>query len=174
VVGTTTATTRFFPPPTTLPLNTTARTVVSSWMPVIAWMLVIFAGSSDVLSAANTSRFLLPFLLWLDPSISYHTIELIHLLLRKAGHVTEYAILAVLLWRALRGSFAVLSRRTISICTFFVAASFAASDEFHQSFVPSRTATMHDVFIDCVGISLAIGLCLTFSRSRAAASPAGG
>jgi VanZ family protein len=139
-------------------------------MPVIAWMLLIFAGSSDVLSAEHTSRFLVPFLLWLDPAISYQSIELIHLLFRKAGHVTEYAILAVLLWRALRGSFAALSRRTISICTFFVAASFAASDEFHQSFVPSRTATLHDVFIDCVGVMLAISLCAIFSRARSGAT----
>lgn len=135
-------------------------------MPVIAWMLLIFAGSSDVLSAEHTSRFLVPFLLWLNPSISNQTIEIIHLLFRKLGHVTEYAILAALLWRALRGSLPAMSRGIISVATFGIAAAFAASDEFHQSFIPSRTSTVHDVFIDCCGIMLAIALCLMFSRAR--------
>jgi VanZ family protein len=129
-------------------------------------MLFIFAGSSDVLSAAHTSRFLIPFLLWLDPSMSYQTIAAIHLVFRKLGHVTEYAILAALLWRALRGTFSALSRTTIGVCTFLVAACFAMTDEFHQSFVPSRTATVHDVLIDCIGIALAITLCVMFSRMR--------
>ena len=131
------------------------------------WMVVIFAGSSDVLSAAHTSRFLIPFLLWLDPSMSSQTIASIHLAFRKLGHVTEYAILAALLWRALRGTFSALSRTTIAACTFVVASCFAATDEFHQSFVPTRTATLHDVLIDCVGIAVAIALCVMLSRMRA-------
>jgi VanZ family protein len=139
-------------------------------MPAIAWMLLMFAGSSDVLSAEHTSRFIVPFLLWLRPTISPEAIATIHLVLRKLGHVTEYAILAALLWRALRGTFAALSRRTISICTFGVAAAFAASDEFHQTFVPSRTATIHDVFIDFAGIALAVTLCLIISARQSAAA----
>lgn len=139
-------------------------------MPAIAWMLLIFAGSSDILSAEHTSRFIVPFLLWLNPSMSYQTIAAIHMVIRKMGHVTEYAILAALLWRALRGTFSALSRRIIALCTFGVAAAFAASDEFHQSFVPSRTATAHDVFIDCVGVLIAIALCVLFSLTRARAA----
>lgn len=139
-------------------------------MPALAWMILIFAGSSDVLSAEHTSRFIVPFLLWLRPTISFQTIETIHLIVRKLGHVTEYAILAVLLWRALRGSFAALGLRTISVWTFAIAATFAASDEFHQSFVPSRTPAIHDVMIDCVGALLAILLCLMFSRRHRLAS----
>jgi VanZ family protein len=141
-------------------------------MPVLGWMLLIFAGSSDVLSAEHTSRFLVPLLLWLNPSMPYHTIEAIHLVFRKLGHVTEYAILAALVWRALRGTFIHLSRRTVSVCTFVIAAGFAASDEFHQSFVPTRTSTIHDVFIDCVGVMLAIGLCAMISAMRAQEEPA--
>ena len=147
-------------------LNIKLRTFVTRWMPVIVWMVLIFAGSSDVLSAAHTSRFLIPFLLWLDPSMSYQTIAAIHVAFRKLGHVTEYAILAALLWRALRGTFGALSRHTIAVCTFIVASCFAATDEFHQSFVPTRTSTMHDVVIDCLGVALAITLCLMFSGMR--------
>ena len=139
-------------------------------MPVVAWMLLIFAGSSDALSAEHTSRFIIPFLLWLNPTMPYQTLEAIHLAIRKLGHLTEYAILAALLWRALRGSFAAFTRRLIGGITFLIAAAFAASDEFHQSFVPTRTASVHDVFIDCVGVAIAILLCAVLSRKVEAAS----
>src|SRR4051794_22114918 len=132
------------------------RRVVSSWMPVIAWMLLIFAGSSDVLSAEHTSRFIVPFLRWLDPHISYATITAIHLMIRKLGHFTEYAILAALLWRALRGTFVASSLAIVGAGAFLITAAFAASDEFHQSFVMSRTASAHDVLIDCIGVVCAI------------------
>jgi len=136
-------------------------------------MLLIFAGSSDALSAEHTSRFLVPFLRWLDPQISFETLAAIHFTLRKIGHFTEYFILAALLWRALRGTFTELPRKLISAVTFLVAAAFAASDEFHQSFVPSRTSTIHDVMIDCIGALCAVALCALLSKAweqRTAAS----
>jgi VanZ family protein len=135
-------------------------------MPVIAWMLVIFAGSSDALSAEHTSRFLIPFLRWLDPAISFQTIAVIHFTLRKIGHFTEYAILAALLWRGLRGTFTSLNIGAITCATFLITAAFAASDEFHQSFVPTRTASAHDVIIDCIGALVAVLLCWIFTRAR--------
>lgn len=142
------------------------RRIVSSWVPVIAWMLLIFVGSSDVLSAEHTSRFIVPFLRWLDPHISYATIAAVHLVIRKLGHVTEYAILAALLWRALRGTFVTSSLAIVAAGAFFITAAFAASDEFHQSFVLSRTASAHDVLIDCIGVTCAILVCTAFAARR--------
>jgi VanZ family protein len=142
--------------------------LVSKWMPVIFWMLLIFAGSSDALSAEHTSRFIVPFLRWFDPQISIATVAAIHLALRKLGHFTEYAVLASLLWRALRGTFPAVSSRILGISTFLVAAVFAASDEFHQSFVPTRTASPRDVMIDCLGALFALALCVMFARARGA------
>jgi len=126
----------------------------------------MFVGSTDVLSAEHTSRFLVPFLLWLDPHISAATIVSIHFALRKIGHLTEYAILAALLWRGLRGTFNTTRKMVLALSTFLAAAAFAASDEYHQSFVPSRTASAHDVMIDCVGALVAVALCVLFSRVR--------
>ena len=141
-------------------------------MPVVAWMLLIFAGSSDVLSAEHTSRFLIPFLRWLDPTISYNAILAIHFTLRKLGHFCEYAVLAALLWRALRGTFSELSNRLVCTSTFLIAAAFAASDEFHQSFVPSRTSSAHDVMVDCLGAITAILICGLVSLSHRKLEPA--
>jgi VanZ family protein len=136
-------------------------------MPVIAWMLLIFAGSSDVLSAEHTSRFLVPFLRWLDPTISVQAIIAIHFAVRKIGHFTEYAVLALLLWRALRGGFGAVAKGMIAAAVFLITAAFAASDEFHQSFVATRTASAHDVMIDCIGALVAVLFCVMFGGRRA-------
>jgi VanZ family protein len=152
----------------TASLNMKMVRSVSNWMPVVAWMLLIFAGSSDVLSAAHTSRFIVPFLRWLDPTISIHAIIAIHFALRKLGHFTEYAVLAFLIWRGLRGTLAGTAKGLLAAAVFSVTALFAISDEFHQSFVPTRTASAHDVMIDCVGALAAVLLCLIFARSNPA------
>ena len=73
------------------------------WLPLLAWMAFIFIGSGDFMSAEHTSQFIVPFLHWLMPHLSPEALEQIHVLIRKLGHSTEYAILSVLLWRAIFG-----------------------------------------------------------------------
>ena len=141
------------------------RSVVSRWVPVIAWMVLIFAGSTDALSGEQTSRFLVPFLRWLDPHISFATIASIHVAFRKLGHLSEYAILAVLLWRAVR-IFTVNRAWIAAVVSLGAAACYAALDEFHQSFVPTRTASENDVMIDICGAVIGLLLCLALVRNR--------
>lgn len=71
------------------------------WLPAVVWLGVIFFGSTDLMSAEHTSRILIPFLLWLKPTITIETVMFIQFLVRKAAHFIEYAILAVVVWRAL-------------------------------------------------------------------------
>jgi VanZ family protein len=138
-------------------------------MPVIVWMALIFLGSTDVLSAAHTSRFLVPFLRWLDPEISLAALAQIQLAIRKLGHLSEYAILAMLLWRALRLATERRSKMSIFGMALVCSAAFAASDEFHQSFVGSRTSSTHDVLIDICGALIALLFCAVLtSRERPA------
>src|SRR5689334_10695176 len=140
---------------------------VKGWMPVILWMTLIFLGSTDVLSAEHTSRFLFPFLRWLDPHMSWVTMYSIQTVVRKLGHVTEYAILAALLWRALRGGMRWSSQTPVLFAIVCVACTaFAASDEFHQSFIPSRTSSVHDVMIDIFGAVIGLTICIALA-SRA-------
>ena len=142
-------------------------------MPVLLWMLLMFAGSTDLLSAEHTSRFLVPFLRWLDPTITYRTIRAIHFALRKVAHFAEYAILATLLWRALRGTFGTIPRFAVSAVTFLIAALFAASDEYHQAFMPSRTSSVRDALIDCFGALVAVLICALISQARVASASSG-
>jgi VanZ family protein len=120
-------------------------------------MALMFVGSTDLMSAEHTSRFLTPFLRWLNPNIGALTIAEIHLGLRKAAHVTEYAILTGLLFRALRGLIAGFWPR--AGVAFLPAMIFAATDEFHQRFVPSRTGSVYDVMVDYSGAFLGILIC---------------
>ena len=142
---------------------------VRYWMPAIFWMALIFLGSTDMLSAEHTSRFLGPFLRWIDPQISLATLNAIQVGVRKLGHLAEYAILAMLLWRALRGGTRWEMRTSILFLVAAIAcAIFAASDEFHQSFVPTRTSSPHDVMIDICGALIGLAVCWMFTRRKPA------
>jgi VanZ family protein len=143
------------------------RTFLKYWLPVFIWLGVIFAGSTEIFSAEQTSRYLVPFLRWLNPQISPDRINAIHSALRKLGHLIEYAIMAALFWRALRdGTNLGTKMSLLFIAVWFVCLIIAATDEFHQSFVASRTASPHDVLIDVCGALIGILLCLMFSRRR--------
>jgi VanZ family protein len=142
---------------------------VRYWMPAIVWMAIIFLGSTDMLSAEHTSRFLIPFLRWFDPQISLAALDQIQFAIRKLGHLTEYAILAMLLWRALRGGIRWQMKMSILFLVAVLASAiFAASDEFHQSFVPSRTGSPNDVMIDICGALAGLAVCWMFARRRTA------
>ncbi len=125
----------------------------------------MFLGSTDLMSAEHTSRFLTPFLRWLNPDISIEAIAHAHFFVRKAAHVTEYAVLAALLFR---GWLSCLSEaRRAAVAALFTASLFAVGDEFHQTFVSSRTGAIGDVLIDASGALLSVLLCwLIGSRRR--------
>jgi VanZ family protein len=132
-------------------------------------MALIFLGSTDILSAEHTSRFLVPFLRWIEPQISLATLNAIQFGIRKLGHLTEYAILAMLLWRALRsGTGWQMKMSILFLIAALACAIFAASDEFHQSFVPSRTSSPVDVMIDICGALVGLEICLAFARRKRA------
>ena len=146
------------------------------WLAVVLWMAVIFVMSTDLGSGAHTSRFIDPLLLWLMPQISPAGIARAHFLIRKAGHLTEYAILGILLWRAWTiptGGSNPPWRWKTALFSLLLAAAYAAGDEFHQSFVPSRGASVQDVIIDACGAFLGLMLLRAFkARTQLASSAA--
>jgi VanZ family protein len=140
------------------------RSFLKFWLPVLAWMIFIFIGSTDLLSAEHTSRYIGPFLHWFAPNVSDATIGTVQLVVRKCAHLTEYAVLGVLLYRALRRFAPAL----------IVAGIYAAFDEFHQWFVTTRTASPWDVAIDCLGAFLGLCLWRLFRNRRQPARAADG
>jgi len=129
------------------------------WLPVILWMGLIFEGSTDALSSRHTSGFIGPFLRWFFPGISSEAIRSVQMGIRKGGHVSEYFVLALLLWRArrrpLRNDPRPWSWREAAFA-ILVAAGYAATDEYHQWFVPSRGASVWDVLLDALGATAGV------------------
>lgn len=127
------------------------RDFIKYWLPVIIWMCVIFWMSTGTFSSEQTSQFIIPLLNFLFPWFSPQDADLIHGLIRKSGHVTEYFILGLLSFRAFRGESSQIWRLRWTVFGTVVVVLFAMSDEFHQSFVASRTSSYVDVGIDSVG-----------------------
>jgi VanZ family protein len=143
------------------------KSFLKYWLPVLIWIGVIFVGSTSVMSAEHTSRYIVPFLLWLKPGMSPTAIWTILVVARKCAHVTEYAVLALLLWRALR-SVPALRTKTLMIfgATLLGCALFAATDEFHQTFIKSRTPSVRDVLLDVAGALLGLLIAVSFARRQ--------
>ena len=137
------------------------------WVPVLGWLVITFIGSTNVLSVENTSRFIVPFLFWLKPGMTQENTWGIIVVMRHCAHVAEYAILALLMWRALRWGTGI-SMRMSTMCGVVLlgCALFAASDEFHQTFVKSRTPSVRDVLLDVGGASLGLLIAVSFATWR--------
>jgi VanZ family protein len=94
-----------------------------------------------------------------------------HFLIRKTGHVVGYAVLSILLFRAWRATVAVKNNPRWSIVWATIAlgmtALVASLDEWHQTFLPSRTGTIHDVVLDTTaGLGAQILLFLWLRREK--------
>jgi VanZ family protein len=138
---------------------------LSRYLPLLVWLAFISYASSASFSAGNTSRIIGPLILWLFPDTSAETLAGIHLITRKLAHFTEYAILGFLAARAFRTSPRdSIARRwfLISVCLIVV---YALIDEYHQSFVPSRTPSVVDSLIDIAGGLTALLFIRRFHRS---------
>lgn len=144
-----------------------ARARLARWLPVVIWAAVISALSSDRFSGDHTSAILLPVLKALLPAAHPDTLHAIHAGIRKGAHLTEYAVLGVLLARALRGEGATL--RSAALGAMALGALWAAGDEMRQTFVPSRTGAAGDVGIDALG-AVAGALIWTAGARRARAA----
>lgn len=84
-------------------------------------------------------------MLWLFPNTTADTLATIHFITRKLAHFSEYAILGFLAARAFRPF-----PRWFLISAVLIVI-YALIDEYHQSFVPSRTASVFDSLIDMAG-----------------------
>jgi VanZ family protein len=145
------------------------RSFTFFWLPVLVWMALIFTASSDRGSFNHSSRILAPLLHFLFPNLSEDARFKVVFAFRKLAHLTEYAILALLVWRARRHSAISFPRAwtwSHAVEALWVAAFYAATDEFHQTFVPSREGCVRDVCIDTTGAAGGLALLWLFGRWR--------
>jgi VanZ family protein len=123
----------------------------SRYFPLIAWLVFISYASSGSFSPENTSRIIGPLILWLFPNTTPETLAVVHFVTRKIAHFTEYAILGFLAARAFRTSSRPAIRNHWFLISVALIVVYALIDEYHQSFVPSRTASVFDSLIDMAG-----------------------
>lgn len=146
-----------------------ARKHLVAWLPVLLWMAVLFSASTELGAPRRTSRILVPLLRWLVPDIAPATLDRAQFLVRKTGHAVGYATLAALLWRArqlTRREGEQLSGAKGAAFAFVVAAAFAASDEWHQTFTASRQGSLADVALDTAGAGGGLFLIWLWQRWR--------
>jgi VanZ family protein len=122
-------------------------------------------------SSDHTSRILFPVFHYLF-GFTPEQFAPVHAVLRKTGHVLGYGFLSLLLYRAWRRTVYVAGHPRWSMVWSRIAVlmtAFVASlDEWHQTFLPSRTGAFHDVVLDtCAGIAAQYCLYLFFTRRRA-------
>jgi VanZ family protein len=130
---------------------------LKAWIAAILWLIVIAIESTAWLSAHNTSRILYPLLHFLF-RLDWERFEVWHFYIRKTGHVVGYGTLSILLFRAWRTTLPAMSdvKWTIRWANIAVlgTALVASLDEWHQTFIPSRTGSVRDVVLDtCAGVA---------------------
>ena len=129
-------------------------------LPPLCWTgLIAYLGGGQ-LSEAHTAGWIGPLLRALLPIASPEALSLIHLLVRKAAHVVEYAVLAVLWRRSVGGAWGPLGLAVLT----------ASLDELRQSFTPGRGGSMADVLLDGAAAAMALALMAARGRRRRAAS----
>jgi VanZ family protein len=112
----------------------TVSRLASAWLPVVVWAGLIFTLSSIPDLGTGLGG-------W-------------DLVLRKAAHVAEFAVLGALLYRALSVSGQPFGNGRAAAWAWLVGAAYAASDELHQHFVPGRQASALDLAIDAAGVAV--------------------
>jgi len=127
------------------------RTLLRYWGPVVLWALVISTLSGDPFSAQNTHRFIDPWLRYFFPDISAEGFRVAHWWIRKGAHFVEFFILGWLTFFAWRRGRRPAWQMRWAVQAFLVVVACALLDEFRQSFVPTRGASLVDSGIDSLG-----------------------
>jgi VanZ family protein len=146
--------------------------LLRAWWPAAVWIVLITFESSDFFSSQNTGSVLYTILTRLFGHINLYDFLIFHHYLRKTGHVVGYGMLSLLLLRGWRATFHYTLLVRAALLSWLGTACVAALDEWHQSFIPSRTGTIWDVMLDSVaGVAFLIVAYLWLRRLQRDAMP---
>jgi VanZ family protein len=127
--------------------------------------MIFVSPTNNALTSDNTSLIIVPLLKWILPSASASTIDLVHMLIRKAGHFLNYAFLTFLLFRGFKGRKTVWSKRWI-LYSITIAFGYGAIDEYLQTTIATRTGSLYDWFINAAGVICSAGIILKIYRIK--------
>jgi VanZ family protein len=153
-------------------LNSERHEILKAWIAAALWLALIAFESTAMLSSENTSRILYPLLHYLL-NMDLERFDYWHFYIRKTGHVIGYATLSFLLFRAWRATLPAIDRAKWAArwagLAILGTAIVASLDEWHQSFIPSRTGRWQDVALDTcaeIGAQILIVMWIRLRRSR--------
>lgn len=133
---------------------------IALWMVIIFWFSAQPADESSNMSDGISYQIVLQAdrILHLDMTTTQmeNYAERIHYPIRKAAHMTEYAILAILVWKYLGTTVYLKRNRVRGVISELFVIAYASTDEFHQLFVSGRSGECKDVCIDAVGALIAL------------------
>jgi VanZ family protein len=136
----------------TTDLTASRPNLLRAWWPAMVWIGLIAFESTDFFSAEHTGSMLLMLSKRLFGHIDLYKFLVFHHYLRKTGHVVGYGVLGLLLLRGWRATFgrtqAILWRA--ALLSWLGTAFVASMDEWHQSYIRSRTGTWRDAVLDSV------------------------
>ncbi len=151
-------------------LKPSLRSLAINWIPVLVWLGVIRAESTDMASASNTTGVLYEVIAVVVPKVEPTFVEQLDAVLRKTGHFLGYGILSALVFFALRNTNRDRMKRILDrpwgtylrdvwrlewvVIGMLATIVTAACDEIHQTFIPSRTGRWQDVVIDTCGAAV--------------------
>lgn len=141
------------------------------WGITLVWAAVIFTLSTETYAGSLSALLLRDLLDLLRVTVSPAAFDTLHHLFRKSAHVTEYAIFSMLLYHCLLGSNRTVWRTKVAALSVLIAGAYSLTDEFHQVFVPGRTASLLDCGLDTMGATLGMLLVLTWTRMYARCEP---
>jgi VanZ family protein len=127
------------------------------WVLVLAWCAIIFYFTeSPTFTGANTQKII-------DSNLSVspgpgETVKYLNLLIRKSAHLIAFGILALLLWKA------IYPKRWAYVGAWTLATFYGGLDEWHQSYIPGRSASVNDVLIDSLGALVVLLLLFLFQK----------
>lgn len=143
------------------------KTQILLWIPVLAWMGLIFYFSAQdaATSSGQSGNLIRLFLGWLDPTFETLSqtmqdarVELLQHAVRKLAHMSIYLVLGALCMIALC-SHRLRDRLRVAFA-WGISACYAVSDEVHQTLIPGRSGELRDVLLDTCGA--AVGIALVF------------
>lgn len=158
------------------------RSLVRNWLPVVVWLGIIRAESTDSASSANTGALLYGVMSTIFPHVNPSLVEQLNAVIRKTGHFLGYAILSGLVLLALRNTNRDRLRSVLqrpwgiylrdywrgewALLGILLTVITAAFDEIHQTFIPSRTGRWQDVVLDSCGAVVIQGVLYLWSMQR--------
>lgn len=141
-------------------------------IPVVIWMIFIFymsgkTGQESSGQSGKISLFITNLLekVRQDPAQEMQNLQdILELVIRKAAHMTEYAILFLLSYLAMVKISMSQSRFYNRSIAVLISLLYACSDEMHQLLVPGRSGRMIDVGIDMAGVLIVL-ICMILSKN---------